>query len=115
MGMKTLKASGRASALRVNRSTASTTTFKTRFEPSRIAVRADLEKCEPFTKNRPRGSDLCTSSDDQQSQIPSLARLLLRLTEHRTLKTKHPQRRCKLRFPYATCRCNVTGLLEQMP
>ena len=113
MRMKTQQASGWASALRVN--LASTTHFKTRISPCRIAVRADHEKYGQLTENRRRFCGICTSSGDQQSQIPSLDRPLLRFTEHRTLKTEHPQPRCELRFRYAACRCNTTELLEQMP
>ena len=48
--MTTKQASGWASALRVNLT--STTRFKTRLKPCRIAVRADHEECERFTENR---------------------------------------------------------------
>ena len=113
--MKTHPASGRASALRVNRATASTTNFKTRFDPCRIAVRAGIEKSGQFSKKRPRFGANCTSLGAELCRIPSLARPLLRFTENRTLKTEHPQRSCTLRFPYAACRCNTTGLPEQMP
>ena len=86
--MKTHQASGRASALRDDQTIALDSNFKTRIKPCRIAVRADLEKCQQFTKNRPRGSDICTLSGDQQSRISSRGRLPLRLTEHRTLAAK---------------------------
>ena len=115
MRMKTHQASGRASALRGGHTIAPTANFKTRIEPCRIAARDDLEKCEQFTKNRPRGSDICTPSGDQQSRIPSREALPLRFTDDCQLKTDDSQRSCGLRFPYATCRCNTTGLLEQMP
>ncbi len=48
MRMKTHQASGRASALRVGHTLAPTANFKTRFDPCRIVVCADLEKCEQF-------------------------------------------------------------------
>ncbi len=68
-----------------------------------------------ISRMSPFSFPLFRSPGDQQSQIPSLDRPLLRFTEHRTLKTEHPQPRCELRFPYAACRCNTTELLEQMP
>ena len=115
MRMKTRKASGRASALRVGHTIAPTANFKTRIEPCRIAARDDLEKCEQFTKNRPRGSDICTSSGDQQSRIPSRRDMTQRFTDHCRLKTDDSRRSGALRFPYAASRCNTTGLLQQMP
>ena len=48
--MKTRKASGWASALRVGHTIAPTSNFKTRFDPCRIVMLADLEKCEQFTR-----------------------------------------------------------------
>ena len=101
MRMKTRKASGRASALRVGHTIAPTANFKTRFDPCRIAVRADLEKCEQFASNRPRGSEICTSSGDQQSRIPSRGRLPLRLTEHRKLVTAAMRHHCVSHTPRA--------------
>ena len=67
--MKTRKASGWASALRVVHTIAPATNFNTLIDPCRIAVRANLEKSEQLTRNRTRGSDICTSSADQQSRI----------------------------------------------
>ena len=46
---QTRKASGRASALRVCHTIASTTNFKSRCPPCRMALRAAFEKCEQFT------------------------------------------------------------------
>ena len=48
--MKIQQASGRASALRGNLT--STTNFKTRIKPCRIAVRAVHEKCEQLIESR---------------------------------------------------------------
>ena len=97
MRMKTQQANGWASALRVN--LASTTHFKTRIRACQIAVRAEHEKYGQLTENRRRFCGICTSSGDQQSQIPSLSRPLLRFTEHRTLKTEHPQPMLRISFP----------------
>ena len=71
MGTKTRQASGRASALRANRTARSTIIFKKRLKPFQIAVRADHEKCGPLTENRRRFCGINTSSDDQPSRIPS--------------------------------------------
>ena len=74
--MKTRKASGRASALRVDHTITPLANFKTRIKPCGIAVRADLEKCERFTRNRPRDSNICTSAGGQHSRNPSRAACL---------------------------------------
>ena len=74
--MKTRTASGWASTLRVCHTIAPTANFKTRFDPCRIAVLADIEKSEQFTKHRTRGTYIYTSSGDQQSRISSCGRLL---------------------------------------
>ena len=115
MRMKTGKASGRASALRVGHTIAPTPNFKTRFDPCRIAVRADLEKTRHSEENQSCVGAICTLLSAELGRIPSLGRPLLRFTAHRTLKTEHPQRSCEFRFPYAARRCNSTGLPEEMP
>ena len=76
--MNTRKASGRASALRVNRATPSTTIFKTRCQPCRIAVRAGSEKSMHSTGKRPRFGAICTSfSADRCRILPTGAVTLL--------------------------------------
>ena len=89
--------------------------FKTRCQPCRIPVRAAIEKCEQFGKNRPRFGANCTSHGAELCRIPAFGLRHLRFTDDCQLKTASSQRRCELRFPYAACRCNTTGLLEQMP
>jgi len=107
MRMKEPQASGRASALRVNR--------KTRPMPCRIAVRADIEKSVHSKENQPRFGAIWTSLSSARRQILRFGPKLLRFSENRTLKTENQQHRCGLLSPYAACRCNSTGLLEQMP
>ena len=75
--MKTRKASGWASALRVGHTLESTANSRTRFDPCRISVRVDLKKCEQFNRNRPKGSDIYTSSGDQHCQFRSRGRVPL--------------------------------------
>ena len=62
---------------------------------------------------------LCSSVDasigDHQRTIPSLSPTRMRFPDDCQLKTAASHRSCDLRFPYATCRCNSNGLLEQMP
>ena len=97
MRMNTQQASGWASALRVNLT--SMTHFKSRIQPCRIGVRAGMEKCEQFTKNRPRSSDICTSSGDQQSRLPSRRDMTQRFTDHCRLKTDDSPPRGIIAFP----------------
>jgi hypothetical protein len=113
--MKTRKASGRASALRVGHTIAQTANFKTRNDPCRIAVRADPEKSVHPKENRPRFGPICASLGANLCRILSRGAVTLRFAENRKLKTENPQRSCTLRFPYAARRCNSTGLPEQMP
>ena len=108
------QASGRPSALRVNRATASTTNFNTRFDPCRIAVRAGIEKSGQFRKKRPRFGAICTSPGADLCRIRSFGHRHLQFPEHCRLKTEHSQPSCGLRFPYAASRGNTTGLPEQM-
>ena len=114
MNMKTNPASGAASAHRYNLAP-STMIFKTRCQPCRIAVRADIKASKDPKKKRSHFGGIRTSSEDQQTRIQSYGQATLRFTENRTLKTANSQHRCTLRFPYGTGRCNTTGLLEQMP
>jgi hypothetical protein len=114
MTMKMQPASGRASAFRVILA-ASTPIFKTRCQPCRIAVRAEIEKLIPSKEKRPHFGVICTSLGDHQCRIPSFSDELMRFTEHCQLKTDDSQRSCALLFPYAAGRCQITGLLEQMP
>jgi hypothetical protein len=114
MKMKTRLASGAASAHRYDLAT-STPIFKTRCQPCRIAVRADIEKLLSSKEKRPHFGVICTSLADHQCRIPSFGAVLMRFTEHRTLKTEHRRNAAALLFPYAAGRCPITGLLEQMP
>ena len=114
MTMKIRLASGAASAHRYNLAP-STLIFQTRIQPCRIAVRAEIEKCEQFGKKRPHLGAGYRSLSADLCRIPALGQRHLRFSEHCQLKTADSQRRCGLRFPYGTGRCNFTGLLEQMP
>jgi hypothetical protein len=113
--MKPPPASGRASALRVNIAATSTTIFKTRITPCRIAVRSEIKKLRNSTKNRTHFNAIWTLLGADWWRIESSGRPELRFSENRTLKTENLQRRCNLRFPYGTCRSHSNGLLEQMP
>ena len=89
MRMKTRKASGRASALRANRTARSTTIFKTRFQPCRIAVRADPGKSVNSDDQWANFGGIFTSSWEPQSRMQSVGHRNLRFAEHRTLKTEN--------------------------
>ena len=72
-------ASGRASALRAN--CRSTTIFKTRITPCRIAVRADHEKCDQLTENRRRFCGLITPFVNGTSEVSTISRVFVRFTD----------------------------------
>ena len=115
MNMKAQPASGRASALRVRLAASPTPIFKTRFEPCPLPVRAAFGNTADLNAIRLQLSDIRTSTSDNSLPVRPFGPVLMRFTEHRTLKTEHPQRRCELLFPRAAGRCRLTGLLEQMP
>ncbi len=120
--MKTHQASGRASALRVGHTIAPTANFKTRSDPCRIAVRADLDfpskrssQQHCITRERgpirphnvPRHSVAGTLAAQHRGTMTNSLRI------HSPHDSEKPV--AQKRFPYAACRCNSTGLLEQMP
>ncbi len=113
--MKPPPASGAASAHRVHRRTTSTAILETRNTPCRIALRAEMEKLRNSMKNQTHFGTIWTSLNSSLCQILQFGPELLRFSENRKPKTENSQRRCDLRFPYCTGRCNTTGLLEQMP
>jgi len=115
MNIKRPPASGRASALRYNPAASSTTIFKTRNTPCRIAVRAELKKWRHSAKNRAHFCMTWTSFSADRRRIPSLDPETLRFTDDCQLKSADSQPRCDLRFPYGTGRRHSNGLLEQMP
>lgn len=114
MNRKIDPVSGWASAHRYNLAS-STTILKTRFEPCRIAVRADPEKCDALTENRQWFRRLSMSFVVGQSEVTTMNCDLVRFLAHCRRKTEHSQRRCELLFPYGTGRSQSNGLLEQMP
>ena len=81
MSMQVHSASGAASAHRYNFAS-STTVFKTRIQPCRIVVRADIEKSMASEEDRPQFSENCKTSGNQQSQILSPDGMNLRFTEN---------------------------------
>ncbi|MDA1229679.1 MAG: tyrosine-type recombinase/integrase [Planctomycetota bacterium] len=93
----------------------STTIFKTRIKPCRIAVRADIEKCAQLRKKRLRFGAISTSLRADLRQTLSPGAVTRHFTDHDRLKTDDSQRRCELCFPYGTRRRSNTRLLEQMP
>jgi len=107
-------ASGAASAHRYNLAP-STTIFKIRITPCRIAVRADIKKSRPSKEKRPRFAAICTSLIADLSRILSLGVAPLRFTAHCRLKTADSERSSELLFPTGTGRSNWNGLLEHMP
>jgi len=114
MNRKLDPASGVASAHRYNL-VPSTTIFKTRITPCRIAARADIKKSMHSKEKRPRFAAIGTSLRADLSRILTLDAVPLRFTAHCRMKTDDSQRSCGLLFPHATARRSTTGLLEQMP
>ena len=112
--MKTRLASGAASAHLYDLAP-STTVFKTRNMPCRIAVRAEIKKLLHSMKTQTHLGAIWTSFGADSYRIQSFDHPDLRCTENRSLKTDDSQRRCDLRFPYGTSRSSSNGLLEQMP
>ena len=111
--MKPLPASGRASALRYNLAASSTTIFKTRNAPCRIAVRAEIKKSINFNKNRCGIAVRWTSRGVDQRRNMPFSRPILRFTDDCQLKSADSQPRCDLRFPYGTGRVTQTGFLNK--
>lgn len=93
----------------------STVNFKTRCQPCRIAVRADIENSVHSKENQPHLGAIRTSLSSDRHRIPSPGAVTLRFTDDWRLKTGNLQRSCNMLFPYPARRCTTTGLLEQMP
>ena len=89
--------------------------FKTRIQPCRIAVRADLEKSMYWKEKQTHFGDIWTSSEDHQDSSKPFGHPELRFTDNCPLKTDDLKRSCTLRFPYGTGLSSSNGLLEQMP
>ena len=111
--MKPHPASGRASALRGNHTSAANP--KTRLRPYSIAVRAVIEKSMHSKENQPRFSTICLSPPADRCRILPHEAVTFRFPDYCRLKTADSQPRCGLLFPKATRHRNTTGLLEQMP
>jgi len=114
MNTQSHPASGAASAHRYDLAP-STTVFKTRLKPCRIAVRADIKKSRPSTEKRPRFAAIWATLSTDLSRILALGVAPLRFSAHCRLKTADSERSSELLFPIGTGRSNWNGLLEHMP
>ena len=97
------QASGQGMLLRVGRNATAVTIFKTRCQPCRIVVRADIRKSINSIEKWPHYGNIGSSSGDQsdvqQNRILLPDGVSQRIPEHSRLTTVAGKRRCGLRFP----------------
>ena len=97
------QASGQGMLLRISRSAPAVTIFKTRCQPYRIAVLADIKKSIISVDTWPLYGNVSSSSGDQsdvqQNRILQPDGVSQRIPEHSRLTTVAGKRRCGLRFP----------------
>jgi len=97
------QASGQGMLLRLSRSAPAITIFKTRCQPCRIVVRADIRKSINSIEKWPQHGNISSSSGDQsdvqQNRILLADGVSQRIPEHSRLTTAEGERRCGLRFP----------------
>ncbi len=109
------QASGQGMLICVGRNATAVTIFKTRSQPCRIAVRADIKIWIDSIEKRSHYGNISSSAGDQQDRILLPDGVNQRIPEHSRQTIVEGKRSCGLRFPCATGRCKLNGLLEQRP